>query len=228
MSLYLILNLASISVPFLVSFHPRIQLYKRWPELFSAIGLTLIPFIVWDIWFTRSGYWGFNPAYLMGVEILGLPLEEWLFFIAIPYACVFTHYALVELWPNFKLSDQATKIITYALLGLFSIVGVVFYDRWYTLIDMIFGLVILSVTYKLIPSFLNRFYWTFLFMLIPFFIVNGVLTGSGIVDEVVWYNNSENLGIRMGTIPVEDSVYALSMILLNLFLMNFVFSKKKV
>jgi lycopene cyclase domain-containing protein len=228
MSLYLILNLASISVPFLVSFHPRIQLYKRWPELFSAIGLTLIPFIVWDIWFTKSGYWGFNPAYLMGVEILGLPLEEWLFFIAIPYACVFTHYALVELWPNFKLSDQATKIITYALLGLFSIVGVVFYDRWYTLIDMIFGLVILSVTYKLIPSFLNRFYWTFLFMLIPFFIVNGILTGSGIVDEVVWYNNSENLGIRMGTIPVEDSVYALSMILLNLFLMNFVFSKKKV
>lgn len=228
MSLYLILNLASISVPFLVSFHPRIQLYKRWPELFSAIGLTLIPFIVWDIWFTKSGYWGFNPAYLMGVEILGLPLEEWLFFIAIPYACVFTHYALVELWPNFKLSDQATKIITYALLGLFGIVGVVFYDRWYTLIDMIFGLVILSVTYKLIPSFLNRFYWTFLFMLIPFFIVNGILTGSGIVDEVVWYNNSENLGIRMGTIPVEDSVYALSMILLNLFLMNFVFSKKKV
>jgi lycopene cyclase domain-containing protein len=134
----------------------------------------------------------------------------------------------VELWPNFKLSDQATKIITYALLGLFGIVGVVFYDRWYTLIDMIFGLVILSVTYKLIPSFLNRFYWTFLFMLIPFFIVNGILTGSGIVDEVVWYNNSENLGIRMGTIPVEDSVYALSMILLNLFLMNFVFSKKKV
>jgi lycopene cyclase domain-containing protein len=55
-------------------------------------------------------------------------------------------------------------------------------------------------------------------MLIPFFIVNGILTGTGIENEVVWYNNDENLGIRMLTIPIEDSVFAFSLILLNLLL----------
>ncbi|GIR49788.1 MAG: hypothetical protein CM15mP58_18850 [Burkholderiaceae bacterium] len=50
----------------------------------------------------------------------------------------------------------------------------------------------------------------FLVMLIPFFIVNGVLTGSWIVDQVVWYNDTENLGLRISTIPIEDGIYAYS------------------
>ncbi len=58
-------------------------------------------------------------------------------------------------------------------------------------------------------------------MLIPFFIVNGVLTGSGIENEVVWYNDAENIGIRLFTIPLEDSAYAFSMLLFNLVLFKF-------
>ncbi|MDO7698288.1 MAG: lycopene cyclase domain-containing protein [Schleiferiaceae bacterium] len=53
-------------------------------------------------------------------------------------------------------------------------------------------------------------------MLIPFFITNGVLTGSFIADEVVWYNDAENLGIRLFTIPIEDVSYAFSLLLFNL------------
>lgn len=55
-------------------------------------------------------------------------------------------------------------------------------------------------------------------MLIPFFIVNGVLTGTGIEGNIVWYNDEQNLGIRLLTIPVEDSAYAFSLILMNLVL----------
>ena len=62
-------------------------------------------------------------------------------------------------------------------------------------------------------------------MLIPFFIVNGILTGSFIENEVVWYNNSENLGVRLFTIPIEDSIYAFTLILTNLFLMEFLEKK---
>jgi lycopene cyclase domain-containing protein len=62
-------------------------------------------------------------------------------------------------------------------------------------------------------------------MLIPFFIVNGILTGSFIDEPVVWYNNDENLGIRLFTIPVEDSVYAFTMILTVLVLTDY-FHKK--
>ena len=57
-------------------------------------------------------------------------------------------------------------------------------------------------------------------LLIPFFIVNGILTGSFIAEEVVWYNNSENLNIRIFTVPIEDIVYAFSLILSNLILIK--------
>jgi lycopene cyclase domain-containing protein len=83
---------------------------------------------------------------------------------------------------------------------------------------MIFGIIILLLAYRYNPGLLSSFYLTFLVMLIPFFIVNGILTGTGIENEVVWYNNDENLGIRMLTIPIEDSVFAFSLILLNLLL----------
>ena len=64
-----------------------------------------------------------------------------------------------------------------------------------------------------IPGFL-----TFLVILVPFLIVNGILTGTFIEGEVVWYNPEENLGIRIFTIPVEDFGYGFSLILFDLLL----------
>lgn len=218
MSLYFWLDILSISVPLLVSFHPRIRLHHYWKSLFSAIALSMIPFIIWDIYFTIHKYWGFNPDYLSQTYILYLPVEEWLFFICVPYACVFTHEALMVLTKNAHLTTKTTKIITVLLLLVFGLVLAFHFDLAYTAVNMIFGIIILLLAYRYNPGLLSSFYLTFLVMLIPFFIVNGILTGTGIENEVVWYNNDENLGIRMLTIPIEDSVFAFSLILLNLLL----------
>ncbi len=212
------MDLLSLSVPFLVSFHPRLRLYREWPALFATIFLAMIPYIIWDVYFTVKGYWGFNPTYLTGHYLFSLPLEEWLFFICIPYACVFTHLSLLEIKPGLGLSETSTRRISYLLLLIFALVGIFNWDRAYTAVDMTFGIIILSLVLWKRPELLSPFYLTFLVMLIPFFLVNGVLTGTGIEGNIVWYNDHENLGIRMGTIPVEDSVYAFSMILLNLYL----------
>ena len=53
-------------------------------------------------------------------------------------------------------------------------------------------------------------------MLVPFFVVNSVLTGSWSEEAIVWYNDKENLGIRWGTIPLEDVGYGLLLMLINL------------
>lgn len=226
MSLYLWIDLLSISVPFLVSFHPRIQLYKRWKALFLAILITLIPFIIWDACFTVQGYWGFNERYLAGWDLLYLPVEEWLFFICIPYACVFTHLSILEINPKLGLKEEVTKAITFSLYTIFIVLLVFNFDKAYTSVDMIFAIIVLTLVKQFNPKLLQSFYLTFIFMLIPFFIVNGVLTGTGIEGNIVWYNNDENLGIRLGTIPVEDTVYAFSLILMNL-LLFFRFSKNQ-
>jgi len=226
MSLYLWVNILAISVPLIASFDRRIQLHKKWKFIIPAILLSMIPYIIWDVIFTRHAFWGFNPEYLLGIDILDLPLEEWLFFIAIPYACIFTHYTLTKLYPNFRLGTLAVRSITIVLLVEFVILGIIFYDKWYTLIDVIFAFVILGVVYKFAAPLLRSFYLTFIVILIPFFMVNGILTGTGITDEVVWYNEAQFIGVRFGTIPAEDTIYAFSMILLNLLLVEVLGGKR--
>src|SRR5687768_9043401 len=92
--LYLTLDLLTIIFPLLFSFYSKANFSKKWKYLWPAVVLPGIIFIAWDEYFTRLGFWGFNEAYLSGLYIASLPLEEILFFICIPYACVFTYEAL--------------------------------------------------------------------------------------------------------------------------------------
>ncbi|GAB5400364.1 MAG: hypothetical protein Aureis2KO_19490 [Aureisphaera sp.] len=170
-------------------------------------------FIPWDIVFTHQGFWGFNNNYITGIELFGLPLEEWLFFICIPYACLFTHYALLELSPKFSFSQKTVNIVYVSLVSILIVTLWYNYNRWYTFVNFSYALLLLGWVYNYRRSSLNSFLATYLVILIPFFIVNGVLTGTGIEDQVVWYNNTENLGIRMVTIPIEDIIYNLGMLL---------------
>ena len=226
-SLYLWLNIGSISVPFLYSFHPKLKLHKQFHWLFLSMILTMMVFIPWDVVFTRHEIWGFNPDYFLDTKILSLPLEEWLFFICIPFACVFTHYALLLYFPKLKLDKNSSKAIAIGLILTLALLLIFNYDKWYTLVNFTIAIVLTIIVLKYNSILLQYFFLTFLVMLIPFFIVNGVLTGSWIESQVVWYNNAENLGIRMGTIPVEDSIYAYSMILMNLFFFEYFTQKSK-
>lgn len=218
--LYLLLNLASLSVPFIYSFHPKLKFYKQWKSLFLGIIASMLLFIPWDIIFTAKGIWGFNNEYFLGIKLFHLPIEEWLFFICIPYACVFTHYALVSYFPKIKLSKGITTIISCLLILLFAILSIYNSDKWYTFINFTLALILITIVLIKNLKLLREFYLTFLVMLIPFVIVNGILTGSFIRNEVVWYNNEENLNIRLFTIPIEDSIYAFTLILLCLFVMK--------
>tara|TARA_R100001369_G_scaffold55287_2_gene82149 strand:+ start:1602 stop:2294 length:693 start_codon:yes stop_codon:yes gene_type:complete len=212
-NLYLWLALGSFSIPFLFSFHPRLQFYKKWRSFFPAVAIMMAIFIPWDIVFTANQFWGFNDAYLTGIYIFNLPIEEWLFFICIPYACIFTHYALHELFPKFSFSEKFTSIFYVLLASTLIILLWYYYDRWYTLVNFLYALILLGLVYNYRKKWLMDFLPTYFIIFIPFFLVNGILTGTGIEDQVVWYNDAENMGIRLLTIPIEDTIYNLGMLL---------------
>ena len=220
MSLYLILNIASFLIPFLYSFESRMKYIKRWRAVFSSIVITAFFFIVWDILFTKIGVWSFNPRYHSGIEFFDLPIEEWLFFICIPYSSIFIHFAFHYFYPKVSLLDKAVRIIYWLLMIILLLTIAVHYDKWYTVVDYSLLLLVLTYTVYRVPNVLNTFFISFLIILIPFALVNGILTGSFIDEPVVMYNNAENLGIRLGTIPIEDIGYAFTMILMSLVLIE--------
>lgn len=213
--LYFALNVFSLSVPLWRSFEKKVYFFGYWKALWPAILITASIFIAWDIYFTAEGIWGFNPAYLLGINIINLPLEEVLFFICIPYACVFSYEAL-----NYFIKKDFLKPISVyisAILVATSLaIAIANMDKWYTASTFfsLAGLVFYLQFVKQVAYF-SKFYRAYLFILIPFFLVNGVLTGSGIPNEVVWYNEIHNVGVRLGTIPVEDTFYGMLLILLN-------------
>jgi len=213
--LYLTLDVVSILFPFLFSFYPKANFSIKWKYLWIAILIPAALFILWDEFFTNLGVWGFNPKYLTGTYIGSLPIEEILFFICIPYACVFTYEALNYLVKKDHVFPYQ-KTISIVLIAILFLVGFINYDKWYTGVTFIaLGVYLSILQFVLKATFLSRFYFAYLFILIPFFIVNGILTGTGLEDPVVWYNNAENLGIRMLTIPVEDTFYGMLLLLMN-------------
>ena len=73
---------------------------------------------------------------------------------------------------------------------------------------------------------MQEYYPSFLVILIPFLLVNGILTGSFIEEPVVWYNNAENLDFRIFTIPIEDAFYAFTMLFSVQLIFNYLKGKK--
>ena len=185
---------------------------RYWKPFFTAIILVGFFFILWDIYFAYQNVWGFNDDYLIGFKILKLPIEEWLFFLLIPYASNFIHYSLQYFFPKFALSEKVTRYITFFLLGLSTTVAVTHYDRIYTLCSFGLFAVLMLLQLKFKWEYARSFYLSFIIIYIPFFLVNSALTGSFSEHPVVFYNNQENLGIRVGTMPLEDSFYCFTLL----------------
>tara|TARA_B100001996_G_C18504518_1_gene532790 strand:- start:77 stop:757 length:681 start_codon:yes stop_codon:yes gene_type:complete len=216
MTYYFKILILAFIIPFIFSFHPKILFYKKFKILIKSIFLTSIPFILWDIIFTSYNIWGFNKLYTSSFYIINLPIEEVLFFIIIPFVCLYTHYVLEKY--NISLFNvENWRLINRILSLILLIIALINFYKSYTFFCFLFcSLLMFTVEIKKIKINYNIFYTSFILLMIPFAIVNGALTGLFYDQLVVWYNNSENTGIRLFTIPIEDIIYAYQLILSNL------------
>ena len=208
---YLLINFAIIALPLLLSFDRRVVFFRQWRAVFPAIFIIGGFYIFEDILATSRGNWSFAAEWTGTTVLLGLPLGEWLFFLTVPYACIFI-YACVRSY----IPEKTVGFPGYLpwILSVASAIGaLLFRDQAYTVVV----LSVFSITSLLLallrPDLLrSRHFWIALGLSYgAFLVVNGILTGV----PVVLYNPDAIWGIRIITIPLEDFFYNFCLLTLN-------------
>ena len=176
--------------------------------------LPAIFYIIWDIVFTKQGVWSFNENYITGIKLANLPIEEVLFFFVVPYCCVFIYECIRCYFPNISSNYFSGWMLN--TIGIMLLVAAIFYhERAYTFFTFFFNgifIFIIASQKKYFRNFNNSaFLIAYAIILIPFLIINGLLTSI----PVVLYNDNENLAYRIYTIPFEDIFYGMLLIMMN-------------
>mgnify|MGYP001809985541 CR=1 FL=1 len=211
---YISLMIGSVIFPFLFSFEKNISFRKFWKPLFISILVPGVFFIVWDVLFTKLNFWSFNDLYTLGPRVAGLPIEEWLFFVVIPYCSIFIYEVIKFYIPYFQINKYVYAFL-WLVVFLFGVFAVMSFGKWYTFINMLCNILFLIfvLTQKDFYKNLTHFLLAFLVACIPMFIVNGVLTSMPVVE----YNSLFFSNIRVMNIPVEDFSYFLLLMLMNVY-----------
>lgn len=210
---YLFLHLFTVVPVLALSFDRNVHYYRQWRYLWGPVLIVGGVFIAWDVVFTYREVWGFNHDYLSGLFALGLPVEEWLFFMTVPFACVFI-YECLNFYVKTDILGPLDPILTPILIVAFLGIGLWHFFQMYTATTFLLTGGFLLYHYRFeAKDYRGRFYLAYLVTWIPFLLVNGVLTGGYTQEPVVIYNPDEYLGIRVTSIPLDDSVYNLLMLL---------------
>jgi len=210
MSFYLLLNAIILAFPLIFSFERRwIKFYKKLKPLLVSLVIVGLFFIVWDVFATSRGHWSFNPSYVNNIKFLGLPLEEILFFVTVPYSCIFVYESVLHFLRDKKLFSPRKWLFT--IIGILIMLSAfVFYVKEYTFLAIFsVGVSVLFVSLVNAELFSSRAYWIYTILtLLLFLIFNYILTSF----PVVQYSSSAISGFRVTTIPIEDFLFNFSML----------------
>ena len=224
---YLILDFLIIAFPLIFSFKWKFKYYKFFKPLAASTLIVGISYIIWDVIVTYRGDWGFNKEFLIGIKLFGLPIEEILFFVVVPFACIFIYENIVFFLKDKKITFNKWFYIANA--GVFTVVGILFRNQDYTILSMFSCALLFIVAPIMLPDMLKSMnYWLYIILsFVPFIIFNYFLTSL----IVVWYNPNAIWGGdgswngRFFTIPFEDFFYNFAM--LSFYLMVYLYFKKK-
>ena len=72
------------------------RVYRRPRALAATLMPVVAVFAGWDLIAVHRGDWWYSTRYTLGLRLLGLPVEEWLFFIVIPVCALLTYETLAR------------------------------------------------------------------------------------------------------------------------------------
>ena len=209
---YLLFNLAVVVGPVASQFSRQIKSVSRWRLKLRVSVIVMIPYVIWDT-LVAGSHWWFNETYTLDFRLFGLPIEEWLFFITVPFGCLLVWETLPQVDRGLARlkSLRHVRNVLYAALP----VGMWVFStgKQYTgLVLCCFGLV--GLVDVLIKTDLFLRPRTYLYLTIVsglILLFNGYLTAR----PVVVYGEAYQVGYRIWTIPIEDFGYGFTLMLFN-------------
>lgn len=204
---YLLFDLFVLLGPLVLGRWLRLGFGRHLRAALVATLVASVPWIAWDVAVTGK-HWTFDPRYVLGPEVLGLPFEELLFFLAVPLACLFTWEVLLG---ADAVKPRASPWIYALALGTVPLGAWVYTaGREYTgLVLIAFGLVA-ALDRVLRTELLRSAQGAKLFAVVAglTFVFDLYLTWR----PVVHYEPSVQLGVHVLTIPIEDFGYGVSLV----------------
>lgn len=86
---------ACLVVTLPLEFVLRARVYRRLRALLWALVPVVLVFAVWDVAGILREHWTYNPRFVTGVTlVLGMPLEELVFFVVIPLCGLLSYEAV--------------------------------------------------------------------------------------------------------------------------------------
>jgi lycopene cyclase domain-containing protein len=96
---YLVLMAACVALTLPLELVLKAGVYRRPRRWLAALAPVFVVFNLWDWVAIRRGHWTYSPRYTTGIRLIGLPLEELVFFLVVPTCALLTYQAVTRLLP---------------------------------------------------------------------------------------------------------------------------------
>jgi lycopene cyclase domain-containing protein len=85
----------------------RTRVLRRWRRLLLSVIPVVLVFFAWDAYAVAAGHWHFDLTRILGVYVpASVPLDEILFFLAIPLAAILTLEAVRSVKSAWTVGDE--------------------------------------------------------------------------------------------------------------------------
>lgn len=207
---YLLIILGIVTVPAAISLTPKFRPFLS-QSLYKTLVGTALPFLIWDWWATTQGHWSFSLDHTLGIQIAHLPLEEILFFFVAPFACLLIYFAVDRFVSQKQVQlPHALWIVLISFAVILLGLGI---DRPYTAVVSFLSLLALVFSWRFVRTSASLATIVYFLCGFCFFVLfNSMLTGIPVVSYATW----ATVGLRIGTIPIEDFWYNFLLLWLSL------------
>ena len=205
-----------VAILFGVSLNKRLSILSSVKYMFPAVAFSAAILIMIDLQFAKLAVWSFNPKYVLGINLLDLPVEEWLFFIVVPFLGIFIYEFVKQQYRRFEYPNFFL-LLSLVVLVLVGVTGYSSHNKTYPfflffLITIYLGYTIFRNRFK---AHYTKFYLSYIILLVPFVLIDKVLIGLPILE----YNDAYFLGAQLFSIPIENfaSLFLLHIITITVY-----------